>query len=199
MVAAHSRADSAWPETQVKLETPRLVLREFVPGDWRAVLAYQSDARYLRYYAWERRTAEEVQAFIQRFVSWQEQIPRTRFQLAITLADGGALIGNCGIRQAEPGGPVAELGYELDPAHWGRGYASEATSAMLAFAFVDLGLHRVWGECIAENSASRKVMERRGMRLEGRLRENRWFKGRWWDTLIYGILDREWEAQEGGR
>ncbi|MCL7455325.1 MAG: GNAT family N-acetyltransferase [Anaerolineae bacterium] len=42
-------------------------------------------------------------------------------------------------------------------------------------------------------------MERRGMRLEGRLRENRWFKGRWWDTLIYGILDREWEAQETGR
>ena len=182
----------------MKLETPRLVLREFVPGDWPAVLAYQSDPRYLRYYPWQDRTEHEVRAFVQRFILWQEEEPRNRFQLAITLADTGELLGNCGIRRPEPGAEQAELGYELAPKHWGRGYASEAARAMLGFAFHELGLHRVWGECIAENAASRRVLENLGMSLEGRLRENRWMKGRWWDTLIYGILAQEWLAQEGG-
>jgi [ribosomal protein S5]-alanine N-acetyltransferase len=178
----------------MRLETPRLILREFVPRDWSAVLDYQSDARYLRYYAWDQRTAEEVQAFVGRFISWQQEAPRTRFQLAITLARSGHLIGNCGIRQGEPGAPEAELGYELAPAHWGRGYAGEAAGALLGFAFGELELHRVWGACVAEHAASRRVMARLGMRLEGRLRDDRWFKGRWWDTVIYGILIDEWLA-----
>jgi ribosomal-protein-alanine N-acetyltransferase len=181
----------------MSLETPRLVLREFVRGDWPAVLAYQSDPRYLRYYPWEQRTEQEVKAFVQRFISWQAQVPRTRFQLAITLAGSGELIGNCGIRQCEPRATQAQLGYELAPWHWGQGYASEAAQAMLGFAFRDLAVHRVWGECIAENEASRRVMERLGLRLEGRLREVRWMKGCWWDVLIYGILVHEWLAQQG--
>jgi [ribosomal protein S5]-alanine N-acetyltransferase len=183
----------------MKLETSRLVLREFVLDDWPAVLAYQSDPRYLRYYAWDRRTEHEVRAFVQRFIFWQEEAPRTKFQLALTLADRGELIGNCGIRQARPDAVEAELGYELAPDHWGQGYASEAVRAMLGFAFHELALHRVWGGCIAENVGSQRVMERLGMRLEGHLRENCWMKDRWWDTLIYGILVHEWEAQERGR
>lgn len=182
----------------VKLDTPRLILREFVPGDWPAVLAYQSDPRYLRYYSWADRSEQEAREFVQRFVSWQDEVPRIRFQLAITLAASGELIGNCGIRQSEPGATQAELGYELAPWHWGQGYAGEATRAMLVFAFQELGLHRVWGECVAENAASRRVMERLGMRQEGRLREARRMKGRWWDILIYGILVQEWLAAQDG-
>jgi RimJ/RimL family protein N-acetyltransferase len=182
----------------MKLETPRLVLREFVPGDWPAVLAYQSHPRYLRYYPWEHRTEPEVRAFVQRFVSWQEEVPRTRFQLAITLAGRDRLIGNCGIRRVDVGATQAELGYELAPWHWGQGYASEAARAMVRFAFQELELHRIWGECVVDNTASQRVMERLGMRLEGHLREVRWMKGRWWDSLVYGLLVQEWLAQQDG-
>jgi len=182
----------------VKLVTERLMLREFRKDDWPAVLAYQSDPRYLRYYDWSGRTPEQVQAFVQVLLDQRRAEPRVKFQLAVTLKKTDRLIGNCGIRRAEPEASQAELGYELAPRHWGRGYASEATQAMLGFAFHELGLHRVWGECIAENAASRRVLENLGMSLEGRLRENRWMKGRWWDTLIYGILAQEWLAQEGG-
>jgi len=182
--------------------TPRLVLREFEEGDWEAVLAYQSDPRYLRYYPWTARSAEEVRAFVAMFLAWRAASPRTRYQLAITLrAEGsaapGALIGNVGIRKPGPDATVAELGYELDPTHWGYGYATEAAAAMLRFAFVDLALHRVSATCIAENAASARVLEKLGMVLEGRQREQQWFKGRWWDSLLYGILDREWRALQG--
>jgi ribosomal-protein-alanine N-acetyltransferase len=99
----------------VIIETPRLRLREFVEGDWPAVLAYQSDPRYLRFYAWTERTEAKVRAFVGRFVAWQAVEPRLKFQLAVTLREGGRLIGNCGIRLAEAGARSGDLGYEVSP------------------------------------------------------------------------------------
>lgn len=173
------------------LVTPRLLLREFVADDWPAVLAYQSDPRYLRYYAWTERTEAEVRALVQRFLDWQGEEPRLKFQLAVTLADGGQLIGNCGIRLEKAGAREGEVGYEIDPLYWGRGYATEAARAMVRFGFGELGLHRIRGHTVAENVASQRVMEKLGMRCEGRLRENEWFRGRWWDTLVYGVLEQD--------
>jgi ribosomal-protein-alanine N-acetyltransferase len=156
--------------------------------------AYQSDPRYLRFYHWTHRTAEDVRAFVQQFVDSQREDPRRKFQLAITVPGEDRLIGNCGIRMQTAGALEAEIGYELAPEHWGRGYATEAARAMLGFGFAELALHRVHANCIAENVASARVLEKLGMRREGQLRENAWMKGRWWDTLIYGILDYEWRV-----
>jgi len=185
-------------EEAVILTTPRLLLRDFVEGDWRAVLDYQSDPRYLRYYTWTDRTEIEVRSFVRQFVDWQYEEPRLRYQLAIALASSGLLIGNCGIRLAQVGAQEAELGFEVSPAYWGHGYATEAAQTMMHFAFGDLGLHRVWGHCVADNVASWRVMEKLGMRCEGRLRENRWFKGRWWDTMVCAILEDEWRQVATG-
>ena len=173
------------------LTTERLLLREFVAGDWPAVLAYQNDPRYLRFYAWTRRTPEDVQAFVGRIVAQQAREPRLKFQLAITLPATGQLIGNAGIRIKTAGGHEADIGYELDPQHWGRGYASEAVRALVQFGFEELHLHRISAHCLAENAASARVLEKLGMRLEGRQRDSEHFKGRYWDTLYYAILDHE--------
>jgi RimJ/RimL family protein N-acetyltransferase len=178
------------------LTTDRLRLREYISDDWHAVLAYQSDPRYLRYYPWTQRTAEDVQAFVQRFIDWQDEKPRTRFQFAITLRAGGWLIGSCGIRKETATAQQADLGYEIAPSHWGHGYATEAARAVLAFGFDELELHRIQAFCLAENAASARVLEKLRMQQEGRLRENRWMKGRWWDSLVYGILQDEWKAHE---
>jgi RimJ/RimL family protein N-acetyltransferase len=62
------------------------------------VLAYQRDQRYLRFYPWTQRSDEEVRAFVQAFITQQQEQPRTKFQLAICLKANGVLIGNCGIR-----------------------------------------------------------------------------------------------------
>lgn len=177
------------------LTTERLVLREFEEEDWMAVLAYQSNPLYLRYYTWTHRTEQDVRAFVQTFIAQGKKMPRTKFQLALTLAADGQLIGNAGIRMKTPDAREADMGYELDPRHWGCGYATEAADAILAFGFQQLRLHRIWAECIAENSASAHVLEKIGMRQEGRLQENEWMKDRWWDTLLYAILEREWTGR----
>jgi RimJ/RimL family protein N-acetyltransferase len=97
------------------------------------------------------------------------------------------------VRKESAEAQVADMGYELDPNYWGYGYATEAATAVLNFGFSQLRVHRVWANAIAENKASRRVLEKIGMQLEGTLRENEWMKGRWWDTVLYGILEQEWQ------
>jgi [ribosomal protein S5]-alanine N-acetyltransferase len=181
----------------MRIKTARLTLRDFVADDWRAVQAFQSDPRYLRFYEWESRPESAVRAFVQRFIDWQNAQPRTRFQPAIEL--DGRLIGDCGIRFTDLANREAEIGYELDPNFWHNGYATEAGHAMLAFGFRDLKLHRVSSWCIADNVASAHVLEKLGLKSEGRVREQKWFKGRWWDVLLFGLLDREFEIASGSR
>lgn len=177
------------------LTTKRLVLREFEEEDWRAMLAYHSDPLYQRYNPWTHRTEQDARALIQQFLVQREEEPRTKFQLAITLASEKQLIGTAGIRMKTRDDREADIGYELDAHYWGYGYATEIADALLIHGFRELGLHRIWAWCIAENTASAHVLEKIGMRLEGRLKENRWMNDRWWDTLLYGILEHEWQAQ----
>ena len=98
----------------MEVATARLILREFVQSDWPAVLAYQSDPRYLRYYAWTGRTEEEVRAFVRMFLEQRQAQPRTEYQLAVTLKATRQLIGNCGIRLEAPDAHEGDIGYELD-------------------------------------------------------------------------------------
>ncbi len=174
------------------LETPRLLMREFVDNDWRAVLAYQSDPLYLRYYNWTHRTEADAQHMVQMFIAWQQETPRTRFQLALILKAEDRLIGNCGIRVNNPELREANIGYELDSRYWNHGYATEAARAILAFGFGELHMHRIWAWCVADNAGSTRVLEKTGMRLEGREREKEFIKGQWHDSLIYAMLDYEW-------
>jgi RimJ/RimL family protein N-acetyltransferase len=178
----------------MEILTERLRLRDFRTDDWPAVLAYQRDPLYLRYYEWTDRTPEAVREFVDLFVAAQRERPRTRFQLAVELGATGELIGNCGIRMKQPGALEADIGYELAPWHWGHGYATEAARAIVRFGFTELGVHRIWSYCVADNLGSAHVLEKLGMQLEGRLRERDFYKDRWWDTLVFGLLDREWDG-----
>ena len=63
---------------------------------------------------------------------------------------------------------------------------------MVDFGFCELSLKRISSWCISDNVASARVLERLGFAQEGRLRRNEFFKGRWWDTLLYALLEEEW-------
>ena len=176
----------------MEIKTERLILREFVPDDWPAVLAYQQDPRYLQFYPFFTRTESDAKEFVQWFLDEQAESPRRRFQLAVVLRESGELIGNAGIRRKPENDWEADIGYEIAPEHWRRGYATEAAAALIDHGFSQMGLHRISSWCIAENGASARVSEKLGLREEGRLRENEFFKDRWWDTLVFGLLRDEW-------
>jgi RimJ/RimL family protein N-acetyltransferase len=180
----------------MKIETERLILRELVKDDWQRVFEYQSDPLYLRYYEWTERTPEAVQEFVSWLMERQTQKPRIKFQLAVTLKSNHLLIGNCGIRMDHANAFQADIGYELDPRYWNHGYATEAAHAIVDFGFSRFDLHRVWSWCVADNLGSAHVLEKLGMRREGYLRENEYYRDRWWDTLMYAILADEWELHK---
>ena len=185
----------------MKLETERLILRDFVKEDWHRVMEYQTDPLYLSYYEWieEDRTPEAVQEFVGWFLDHQQQKPRIKVQLAVILKSNNPLIGNCDIRMDKVKATEADIGYELDPKYWNRGYTTEAAHAIVDFGFSKFNLHRIWSWCVADTLGSAHVLEKLGMKLEGRLREKEFYKGRWWDTLMYGMLADEWQEHKNHR
>jgi RimJ/RimL family protein N-acetyltransferase len=159
-------------------------------------LEYQSHTLYLRYNLWLERTPEAVQEFVGWFLDQQVQTPRIKYQLAVVLKSNNQLIGNCGVRMNKAGDLEANIGYEFDPKYWNYGYATEAAHTIVDFGFQYFGVHRIWADCVAENVGSVHVLEKMGMKLEGRLREKDYFKGRWWDALLFAILANEWNIHK---
>ena len=150
--------------TGSELASERLRLRPCAERDVDALLALWTDPA-VRRWLWDDvvipRTvaAERVDASIASFA-------RAEFGLWVAAPRaGGALIGVAGLVELEPAvGP--ELIYALAPAHWGRGYATEASRVVLAHAFGRLGFERVPGRTDPPNRESARVLERLGMRLE---------------------------------
>ncbi|HXY51838.1 MAG TPA: GNAT family protein [Terriglobales bacterium] len=111
----------------------------------------------------------------------------TRF--AITLLDGGRLCGGIGLHiEPAPAERNAELGYWLGVPYWGQGYATEAARAVARYGIEVLGVHRIYATHFAHNLASGRVLQKIGMRYEGRLRENVHKWGEFYDSLVYGML-----------
>lgn len=183
----------------MRIDTARLTVREFREDDWPAMHAYWSDPRYQRFNPEVENIERAVRDLVGRFVASQTEEPRRMWQLAVVDRADGRLIGNCGIRVNDSAQREANIGYELNPDDWGRGFATEAARAIIGFGFGELGLHRVWAECVADNAGSAGVLEKLGLRREAHFRQHRWSKDRWWDTLIYAILDDEWRAAQTGR
>ena len=174
-----------------RLETERLILRRFADSDLAPFLAYRNDPEVARYQAWESCTESAAAAMIEELKVLQPGSPGEWFQFATELKETGALIGDCALK-VEQDGRQAEVGFTLAREHQGKGYAQEAVSRLLDYAFGDLGLHRVVAITDRENEPSIALLERIGMRREGRFVQNVWFKGRWASEYLYAVLEDEW-------
>jgi len=175
----------------MEIHTERLILREFTPMDFDAVHEYASDPEVVRYMPFGPNTVEDSRNFLNRAIGRQKEEGRTDFELAVVLKDGGKLIGGCRLNKTS--NLAAHIGYIFNRGYWGRGYATEAARALVRHGFAELGAHRIYATCDPDNIASRRVLEKAGMVLEGRLREDMVCHGEYRDSLILGILEHEWE------
>lgn len=178
------------------IRTPRLDLRDFLPEDFEAVHAYASDPVVTRFTSFGPNSEEETRAYLERMAAEAAEQPRRNFTPAIVDRETGRLIGACGLLSRREGFREYETGYVLHRDWWGRGLASEATRALLAFAFGELGAHRVYATVTPENQASCRVLAKLGFRLEGHQRKDMLKWGEWRDSLIFAMLAEEWP---GGR
>jgi RimJ/RimL family protein N-acetyltransferase len=177
------------------LETTRLRLRHFGDSDLLAFMAYRNDPEVARYQSWESMNEPEARAFIQEQKEIQPGIPGQGFQIAIELKETGELIGDCYFITNELDNHQAEIGFSLSRAYQRKGFATEAVSCFIHYAFLTFNLHRIIAITDCENRASVALLERLGMRREGHFLKNIWFKGKWGDEYLYAMLEEEWHSK----
>lgn len=176
------------------LDTPRLHLRAATTADADTTWAYR---RLPEVAEWLTELPADADAYRRDFTD------PTRLAATVIVEREGVIVGDFMLlvhdawAQAEVREQAhhaqAELGWTLDPAHTGHGYATEAAQALIDHSFTDLGIHRLTANCFAANTASVRLIERLGMRPEQHaVEESLHRSGRWLDTLQYALLDREW-------
>ncbi|MGW1596205.1 GNAT family N-acetyltransferase [Streptomyces sp. NPDC002343] len=179
----------------VPVATDRLVLRLFTPADVEDRYAYQclpEVARYLYRPPLTREGCAESIAARAEGTGWRAD--GDTLLLAVCRADEPGAVGEVVLTLTSAHARQAEIGWVFDPRHAGRGYATEAAAALVALAFGQLGVHRVFARLDALNTASARVCERLGMRREAHLVENDLDGDRWGSEYVYALLAREWRG-----
>lgn len=182
-----------------RLETDRLILRRFVDSDLPVLFAYRNDPEVARYQSWGVTDKSGLQDFMQSQKSLQPGTPGEWFQFAIELKSTGELIGDCVLRTGMEDSRQGEIGFTLARQHQGKGFAFEAVSMLLEYAFTKLALHRIVAITDCENTFSIRLLERLGMRREGHFLQSIQNKGEWRDEYQYAILRDEWLQKKEGK
>jgi [ribosomal protein S5]-alanine N-acetyltransferase len=178
------------------LRTARLQLRPFADGDADDLFALHSNAYILRY--WDAPTWSE-RARAERFIAACGRMAEegSGARVAIDRVSDQAFIGWVSLTRWNPDYRSASMGYCLDEAAWGHGYATEAGRALLQWAFDTLDLNRVQAETDTRNTASARVLEKLGFMREGTLREDCVVNGDVSDSWVYGLLRSQWRPSSG--
>ncbi|RUP87136.1 GNAT family N-acetyltransferase [Dermabacter sp. HSID17554] len=185
----HYRRDLK-PTAQWPLATERLRLRPHNADDteWLHELYSRPDvARYLLDEPW---TAEVTHDKLTERLA-KTDIDGETGALALVIEHDGVPIGDVALWLTDHEHRQGEIGWVLDPAHGGQGFASEAVRAVLALGFDHYKLHRITAQMDARNSASAALAPRVGLRLEAHHVQDWFSKGEWTDTLIFARLASE--------
>jgi RimJ/RimL family protein N-acetyltransferase len=180
-----------WPK-----HTQRLTIRPVTPDDFKALWQIRRQDSVGR---WMTSTSSDWDRFIE-VMSDADRMAKT-----LVMERDGVVIGDLMLApedawaQAEVAvlakGVQAEIGWCLDPAEEGNGYATEAVRELIRIAFEELGLRRVIANCFADNEASWRLMERVGMRREVyNVKESLHRSGEWLDGMTYALLAEEFSA-----
>lgn len=161
------------------LLTERLRLRRSVAVDAEAISAFRSDPDVHRYQGWERIDPEGIRAEIEEMARRAPGQPGGWVQLSVEERGSGRLLGDVGLNSVDGEPGVIKVGYTIAPVFQGRGYATEAVGALVAYAFDTLGADVVRAYASVENVSSIRVAEKVGMRpverIEHRYGDEVWF------------------------
>jgi RimJ/RimL family protein N-acetyltransferase len=182
-----------WGDELPRLETPRTVLRHPTAADVPALFDIFRDPEVTRYWSWPAYThPAQAAALLAEIEELFEE--RTLFQWAIARREDDRVVGTATLFAIEPANRRGEVGFALGRAAWGQGLMREVLTALFGFAFDRLGLHRLEADVDPRNARSLAVLERHGFRREGLLRERHFVAGEVQDSVMLGLLAREWRA-----
>jgi RimJ/RimL family protein N-acetyltransferase len=175
-----------------EIETARLYLKMFRPGDLDDLARIYADAEVMKYLSGHALSREETESWLKYFIAGWESYGFGWW--AVTCKASNQLIGHCGLQFINVT-PEVEVTYGLARAYWRKGLASEAARACLRYGFEELELDRIYALAEPGNVGSHRVMERVGMTYDktGYYKDNL-FEG----DLVYYVLSRGDYPGDGG-
>lgn len=178
---------------RLPIMTRSLCLRPFERGDCDAVARYHILPAVQRYLERPTRYAADVSVVVdlmRKQVQWHR--PGDSLTLAMVRNVDGILVGQVSLKWSDATSGQGEVRFAIDPAHSGKGYLTEALTAIFDLAFGHFRVHRLMVRCDGRSHHSSRLMQRLGMRLEAHYREHALYQGEWDEELHFALLDREW-------
>ncbi len=176
------------------LTTERLVLRKLKASDAYDMFEYAKLPEVTKYLTWKpHKDAHYTKQYLE-YLGTRYAVGDF-YDWAITLADGGKMIGTVGFTRFDLQNNSAEIGYVLNPEYTGMGIATEAARKIVDFGFRFLKLHRIEARHMKGNDASHRVMEKIGMTEEGTLRESYYVGGSYRTVTVCSILESEYSTE----
>jgi ribosomal-protein-alanine N-acetyltransferase len=175
----------------IPLETDRLILRRFTFEDADAMFhTWASDEDVPRYMRWDaHKTVDETENAI---AAWLGNYEKKDFYLwALAIKETNAPIGTLGMFCVNSADMCYEVAYSLGKGYWNKGYMTEALKAVLVFGLKTIGINRIEAYHSINNPASGKVLQKSGMKYEGRLRQKYKSHMGFEDCDMYAVLKND--------
>jgi RimJ/RimL family protein N-acetyltransferase len=171
------------------LETERLFFRQFTLNDAEDFFALNTNEKVIMYFDRPKmKNIEEAIKTIHKISTTFEN--NESITWALELKATKKLIGHITYWRIIKEHYRAEMGYSLFPEYWGKGFMSEAIRQVIAFGFSKLKFHSIEANVDPRNLSSMKLLERAGFKREGYLKENFYFDGKFFDTALYSLLNK---------
>ncbi len=179
----------------LKINTPRLSIRNLKQTDLNDFYIYRSNPEVTKYQGFDVMTIEQADEFIQEQTDKEFGKPGEWVQYGIESKATGKIVGDCAIKLKKEDPRIAEIGITISHLHQKNGYAKEVLSGILTFLFDSQDIHRVVGIVDTENIASINLLKSIGFKREGHFVENIFFKWKWGSEFQYAMLKREWDSK----
>jgi ribosomal-protein-alanine N-acetyltransferase len=177
------------------LDTERLILRRIVPADAAALFKLRTDERVLKYLLREGpKSMGEIYKFIELVDENLSQHNAICWGMELK-EQPGPLFGNIVLQNIRKGHYRAEVGYSMLPDYFGKGLMNEALQKVLEYGFQTMKLHSVEAILDPGNDESRKLLERNGFVKEGHFKEDYYYKGKFYDSFLYSLINPNDHAQ----
>ena len=173
------------------IETERLTLRRFTYDDAESMMNNWAGDDYVQkmYGEPSYKTPEAVKGLLDKYIGGYEDGGYYRW--AVIERDSGECIGQAAYFLVDRNNNFGEIEYCIGTAYQGRGYATEATKALIDYGFEQIGFHKVQICVRPANVPSRKVIEKCGFKYEGSLRDYFYIDGKYEDRMFFSILETE--------
>jgi len=176
----------------VQLEAHRVTLREFTLADIAVCQRQHADPRFLEFYSPEVGDPAFVKSLVELFIRTANTEPRFDYTLAVVERGTSQLIGSCSIRTAGQEQGHAEFGLGLWADVWGRGLATEAARAIIAFGFEKLGLEEIRGVSVSANDRVGRLVTKLKFVKTGERDGAAWMAARGWKHSVWTLTRSAW-------